>query len=69
MNVVFQRLIAGGGVNAVRIEALIQHGALEHGLSIEQKAITVQTNAAQTRIALHSIRAVGQLQVVQTAAA
>ena len=69
MNVVFQRLITGGGVNAVRIEALIQHGALEHGLSVEQKAITVQTNAAQTRIALHGIRSVGELQVVQTAAA
>ncbi len=69
MDVVLQRLVRGRGVDAVGIEALIQHGALEHGLAVEHELHALQPHAAHAEVAVHMVVAVGQLQIVQAAAA
>ena len=64
-----ERLVRGRGVDAVGIEALIQHGALEHGLAVEHELHALQPHAAHAEVAVHMVVAVGQLQIVQAAAA
>ena len=68
-DVAHQRGVAGRGVDAVGVEALVEHRALEDGLAVDQEAVAVQAHGAQARVAVDNVLAVGERQVVQAAAA
>ena len=67
LDVLFEIRVGRGRVNAVRIEALIKHEALEHRLSVQSELHTVERDASETEIALYRVVAEGQDEVVQSA--
>ena len=68
-DVLLQRLIGGSRIDAVRIEALVQHQPLEHGLAVDQEALPVQPDFPHAEIAVHPVFLEGKLQVIQPSGA
>ena len=50
MNVLFQRRIIGGGVDALPIKALVQYGAQEKGLAVQREDIVLEAHLADAEI-------------------
>ena len=63
-DITLQRRVAGRGVDAVGIEALIQHQPLEHGFAVEQQLAASESDGAHAEIALHRVLAQGEGEVV-----
>ena len=67
LDVFYQVLLGGGGVDAVGVEALVQHGAQEQGLAVEQELPALKLGGAQAEVALHPVLPEGEGQIVQAA--
>lgn len=69
LNIGDQRFVGGGSVHPIGIEALVQHKPLEHRFAVDIELVAVNAHAAQAKVAVHRIVAVGKLQIVQSALA
>ena len=72
LDVAAQRVVGGRGVDAVGIEALIQHQPLEYRRTVDQALLAVKGDRAQGKIAVHRVDGFAvfqqrQLQVVEVA--
>ena len=63
--VVLQRLIGRRGIDAVRVKALVEYEASEHGFSVNIKSVIVHGYLADAEIALHLVIAELEYQIVQ----
>ena len=69
LNVLNQVLLGGGGVDAVGIEALVQHHPLEQGLAVYQELLPLEAGVPQAEVAVHPVLPKGELQGVKAALA
>ena len=64
-DIVLERFVRGSGVDAVRIKALIQDQALEHGFPVDEEAVSVQLHLAHAEVAVHAVFSEGKGEVIQ----
>ena len=69
LDVAHESGLVRGRVDAVRVEALVEHKTLENRSAVEQNTHAVDRNLAQARVALHGILAEGERQIIQVARA
>ena len=69
LNVVFKRFVARRSVDAIRIEALVEHQTLENRAAVDAELVAVQAHFAQTEITRDVIFTESECNVIQIAAA
>lgn len=68
-DVIFQRFIGRGGVDAIGIEALIQDKTLENRFSVDEKTIAVKLYFTKSEIAAYLVLTEGKTEIIKTACA
>ena len=64
-DVILESFVRGSGIDTVRIKALIQDKALEHGFPVDEEAVSIQLHLAHAEVAVYMILSKTEGEVIQ----